>query len=156
MVGLTMLLAITILVFGAAGLFAWLSRPFSDLIPIVAPAVEPAPESEPPGVAVAVETPEPVDIAAPEAPTVTSAAAVPTDDFTPTHQIGATQSVNFRAGPTTSDAIIITLPPATALEYLDEDAPTTSSQDGERWMRFRTEQGEEGWVREIDTAPYQP
>ena len=38
MVGITMVLAIAICIFGAAGLFAWLSRPFSDLIPVVVPA----------------------------------------------------------------------------------------------------------------------
>ena len=40
MVGITMVLAIAICIFGAAGLFAWLSRPFSDLIPVVAPAAQ--------------------------------------------------------------------------------------------------------------------
>ena len=158
MVGLTMVLAITILVFGAAGLFAWLSRPFSDLIPIVAPAIETAPERDSAVAPDAIETQvqSQSEVIVQEAPTVAPAEKPTTDEFAPTHQIGATQSVNFRAGPTTADAIIIALSPATALQYLDEDAPTTSSQDGERWMKFRTEQGDEGWVREIDTAPYQP
>src|SRR5215212_3925857 len=40
MVGITMVLAIAICIFGAAGLFAWLSRPFSDLIPVVAPVAQ--------------------------------------------------------------------------------------------------------------------
>ena len=144
------------LVFGAAGLFAWLSRPFSDLIPNVAPVVVTAPEEDPAIAPDATETQLQSEVIVQEAPTVAPAAAPATDEFEPTHQIGATQSVNFRAGPSTSDAIIIALSPATALQYLDEDAPTTSSQDGERWMKFRTEQGDEGWVREIDTEPYQP
>lgn len=91
--------------------------------------------------------------AAPSADTTTTPAA---DDFEPTHQIGAAQSVNFRAGPSTGDSIIEALSPATPLQYLDEDAPTTNPSDGDRWMRFRTEDGQEGWVREIDTTTYQP
>jgi hypothetical protein len=160
MVGITMVLAIAICIFGAAGLFAWLSRPFSDLIPVVAPAAQvqqanepaPPPDQQPAGEQPAIEVQaEPAQPAATE-PTVSPT----TEDFEPTHQIGAGQSVNFRSGPSTEDAIIVALPPATPLEYLDEDAPTTNPIDGDRWMRFRTENGDEGWIREIDTEPYQP
>ena len=160
MVGITMVLAIAICIFGAAGLFAWLSRPFSDLIPVVAPAAqvqqaaEPTetsgqqPASDEPAIAVQAEPTQP----APAAPANSPAA----EDFKPTDQIGASQSVNFRAGPSTTDAIIVALPPETPLEYLDEDAPTENPSDGDRWMRFRDEAGDEGWIREIDTEPYQP
>jgi Bacterial SH3 domain len=160
MVGITMVLAIAICIFGAAGLFAWLSRPFSDLIPVVAPAAqvqqvanpaEPSgqqPTGEEPAIEVQTEPTQP----APAAPTVSPTA----EDFQPTHQVGAGQSVNFRSGPSTTDAIIVALPPETSLQYLDEDAPTENPSDGDRWMRFRNEAGDEGWIREIDTEPYQP
>ncbi len=161
MVGITMVLAIGICIFGAAGLYAALSRPFSDLVPNVAPAapliaatepVNTEPEPDP--------TTAPIIETEPAAAPTESAAAEPTvaaaDEFAPTHQIGAGTSVNFRAGPSTEDAIIIALSPATALQYLDEDEPTTNPSDGDRWMRFRTESGDEGWIREIDTEPYQP
>jgi hypothetical protein len=157
MVGMTMVLAIAICIFGAAGLFAWLSRPFSDLIPVVAPAAQiqqPAEPAEPPAQQPAADEPavevqsEPTQPAPAESPTA--------DDFQPTHQIGAGQSVNFRSGPSTTDPIIVALPPETPLQYLDEDAPTENPSDGDRWMRFRIEAGDEGWVREIDTEPYQP
>jgi hypothetical protein len=157
MVGISMFLAIAICVFGAAGLFAWLSRPFSDLIPIVAPAatVAPAPEpTAPPNDEAPViqqETAQDPDPAVEQSAEPTPTAA--TEDFAPTHQIGASQSVNFRAGPSTGEPIIIALSPATPLQFLgDED----SSQNGELWMRFRTEDGREGWVREIDTETFQP
>ena len=161
MVGITMVLAIAICIFGAAGLFAWLSRPFSDLIPVVAPAaqVQPTAEpAEPDGQQPAAEEPE---IAAQPEPTQPPPAAAPTnsptaDGFEPSHQIGAGQSVNFRSGPSTTDPIIVALPPGTPLQYLDEDAPTENPADGDRWMRFRNEAGDEGWIREIDTEPYQP
>jgi Bacterial SH3 domain len=160
MVGITMVLAIAICIFGAAGLFAWLSRPFSDLIPVVAPAAqmqqagapaEPSgqqPAGEEPQIAAQTEPTQP----APPATTSPPAAV----DFKPTHQIGAGESVNFRSGPSTTDPIIVALPPDTPLEYLNEDAPTENPSDGDRWMKFRNEAGDEGWIREIDTEPYQP
>ena len=56
----------------------------------------------------------------------------------------------------TADEIISALPPATPLQYLNEDAPTENPNDGSRWMKFRIQNGAEGWVREIDTEQYQP
>jgi hypothetical protein len=160
MVGITMVLTIAICIFGAAGLFAWLSRPFSDLIPVVVPAAQVQPAETPEEPAAAQPTAEEPVIEEEAAPTDAIAAeptaAATTEDFEPTHQIGAGQSVNFRSGPSTEDSIIVALPPATPLEYLDEEEPTTNPSDGDRWMRFRNESGQEGWVREIDTEPYQP
>jgi hypothetical protein len=161
MVGITMVLAIAICIFGAAGLFAWLSRPFSDLIPVVAPAAQVQPTAAPAGSAgqppaqgdeQAIETQAQSTQPPPAAPTV----APPADEFQPTHQIASGQSVNFRTGPSVADSVIIALPPATPLQYLDEDAPTSGPNEGDRWMRFRTEDGQEGWVLEILTEPYQP
>jgi hypothetical protein len=157
MVGISMVLTIAICIFGAAGLFAWLSRPFSDLIPIAAPAAE-VPVNQPTS---AVPPPTAAPITEPQ-PTVSEvsgaapAAAATTQAFQPTHQIRTDVSVNFRAGPSTSDSIIIALSPATPLQYLGEEAPTSNPSDGDRWMKFRDESGQEGWVREIDTEPYQP
>src|SRR5215217_6985538 len=90
MVGITMVLAIAICIFGAAGLFAWLSRPFSDLIPVVAPAAqvqqaaEPTetsnqqPASEEPAIAAQVQPTQPPPAEPANSPTA--------DDFEPTHQ----------------------------------------------------------------------
>jgi hypothetical protein len=162
MVGVTMVLAIAICIFGAAGLYAALSRPFSDLVPIVAPAA-PAQGADIPSGEENVETPaiEPTAASQPiaqatEAPDASPTETSNTSEFEPDYQIGAGQSVNFRSGPSTEDSIIVALPPATPLEYLNEDEPTANPNDGDRWMRFRTESGEEGWIREIDTEPYQP
>ena len=163
MVGVTMGIVIAICIFGAALLFAALSQPFSDLIPLAgpqAPVQTPAPEAnggngdEQINVAAAAPTTAAAEpTVAPNAEPTTAPVA---DDFEPTHQIGAAQSVNFRAGPSTGDSIIEALSPATPLQYLDEDAPTANPSDGDRWMRFRAEDGQEGWVREIDTTTYQP
>lgn len=161
MVGITMALAIAICVFGAAGVFAWLSRPFSDLIPVVAPAaqVTPAPESPVQEGSSAPQQAAPaIEIQAEPTSVLTAPATAPaTEAFTPTYQISSSgESVNFRAGPSTADGIISALPPATPLQYLNEDAPTQNPSDGDRWMKFRIQNGAEGWVREIDTEQYQP
>jgi hypothetical protein len=158
MVGLTMVLAIAICIFGAAGLFAWLSGPFSDLVPMIAPAAERPVETESEAPAEDPVVPEQT-AAEPEVPEVAQqepTIAASEDDFEPTHQIAPGDTINFRAGPSTADPIIIALSPATPLQYLDEDQPTVNPGDGSRWMKFRNENGDEGWVREIDTEPYVP
>ena len=162
MVGFTMVLVMIILIFGAAGLFAWLSRPFSDLVPMVAPAVgiqstEPPANSE----GVAVEPTEPViqtdNDAAPAEPTPPPPTTEPeATEFEATHQISSNQSVNIRTGPSTNDSVIVALSPGTPLQYLDEDEPASESADGNRWMLFQTEDGQEGWVLELLVVPFQP
>lgn len=97
------------------------------------------------------------------APTPTPATASsdegePEDDdegFNPDYQLRGV-TVNLRSGPSTSTGIVTALPPSTPLEYLGEDEPTDSPEDGERWMRFTTEEGLDGWIREIDVNEYQP
>jgi hypothetical protein len=163
MVGVTMGIVIAICIFGAALLFAALSQPFSDLIPLagsVAPVQTAVPEADSSSgddqIIAAAEEPTATSAEPTVAPGANAANTPQADDFEPTHQIGAAQSVNFRAGPSTGDSIIEALSPATPLQYLDEDAPTSNPSDGDRWMRFRTDDGQEGWVREIDTTTYQP
>lgn len=162
MVGISMFLAIAICIFGAALLFAALSRPFSDLIPVTAPGVNATQQQTPAAGDLQTQstapTPAPVIAAQPTAAASqeTPPVATETAAFEADYQISAGQSVNFRAGPSTSDAIIMAVPPETPLQFLDEEEPTANPSDGSRWMKFRTESGEEGWIREIDTEPYQP
>lgn len=156
MVGITMVLALAICVFGAAVLFAALARPFSDLIPVVGPPPEGTNAETESGAAIG-ETPEPdpaiaVNSAPTAAPQLEPTAAPTEEAFTPTHQVGANSSVNFRTGPSTNDSVIVALSPATPLQFLDEEV---QAGDG-LWMKFRTENGDEGWVSEVLTVPYQP
>ncbi len=156
MVGITMALAIAICVFGAALLFGALSRPFSDLIPAIGSATDLTTsateagevDEEPPAPEPVIET----DNAEPTAPPAEPTVAPTAQAFEPTHQISANTSVNFRTGPSTSDSVIIALSPATPLQFLDEEEPT----DGGLWMKFRSENGDEGWILEDLTEPYQP
>lgn len=93
------------------------------------------------------------------APTDTPA---PPDEFTPDYQIAANQPVNLRAGPgANAYEPIIAVPIDAPLMFLNEREPTADPagdglNPGDEWMKFRTEDGEEGWIREIDVTTYQP
>ena len=125
--------------------------------PAEAPAEQPQPTEPPaerqPAEQQAPEQPQPTEASA---PTPTEEGGADDGDFTPDYQIGSDATVNLREGPSTATSILDGLPPATPLEYLDEDAPTDSPEDGERWMKFVTEDGMEGWIREIDVTEYEP
>lgn len=163
LVGLSMALTIAICIGGAAAIYAVLVPIFSDLVPISAAprgaqvVATQAPEggTEPQG-----NGDDGPAVVAPPAPTAAPAPTPtpePTDAFEPTHQISSSQSINFRAGPSTNDQILLALSPATPLEATGERAPTANpAQDGNFWLQFTIEDGTEGWVREIDTEPYQP
>lgn len=176
-VGLTMALTIALCIGGATAIYAALIQPLSDLIPVTAPEAPTAPEpaGNPPQAdlaanqsgnvpgsqgsqsgTVAEPTAPPPQQEAATAPQAEEPTPTPAPSFDPTHQIGAAQSVNFRSGPSRNDAIIVALPPSTPLAYLNEEAPTEDGADGNRWMKFQTQSGEVGWVREIDVVPYEP
>jgi hypothetical protein len=44
---------------------------------------------------------------------------------------------------------VATLDPGTPLQYLDEQ---TTGDDGSIWLLMKTEDGVEGWLREVDTV----
>lgn len=71
------------------------------------------------------------------------------ETFAPDYRISAVQRINLRAGPGTNFDVVVVLAPGTELVSLDEDETT----GGNRWLRFRTEDGDEGWIREIDVDP---
>jgi len=162
MVAVSMAATIAICVGGFAFVFAAISPVITDFVPFAAPATTTVPTSSRGGpadiaqaedtdtvvVAVKTETP-PTSIPAPE-PTPTAEA------FQPSHQISASQSVNFRSGGSREAGVVTTLSPQTPLQFLDERAETTNPEDEPGWMRFRTEDNLEGWVREIDTDDYRP
>ncbi len=82
-----------------------------------------------------------------------------TDEFVPDYQTSSEYSIRLRSEPSREggdETIITTLPPETLLQFTGTDEPTTDPEDGDRWMLFRTEDGEEGWIREIDVNEYEP
>jgi hypothetical protein len=96
-----------------------------------------------------IEEPDPTE--EPE-PTATSRA------FDPTHRMIAQVPVNLRPGPgVNSGDPITTIPPGAELQYLNNsDTGPDSSGEELNWLEFRTEDGEEGWIREVDVEPINP
>lgn len=92
---------------------------------------------------------------APQVPTPTAlgSSATPvaaaTPGFAATHLVADFgQQVNLRAGPNVASARVALIAPGTRLQFLNEQ-----EQTGELiWMRFQTERGDVGWIRQIDTV----
>ncbi len=166
MVGLSMAATIAVCIGGFAAVYGFIGPFLSDIVPIPTQLIEatdspdaeavaqgPGP-TEAPAVVGPAETPAPPTPtpAAPAAPTATEEA------FQPDYQIRADQAVNLRPQPssvTSANNQPTALPPSTPLEYLDEDQPTDDPNDAPRWMRFRTEEGVEGWIRQLDVIQYE-
>jgi hypothetical protein len=175
-VGLSMALTIAICIGGATVIYAALIEPLNQFVPVLPVPQAPAAVqgggggaglSDNSGVS-ALDQPAESNQAIAAAPTQAPApeptptpVPEPTEEpqaFNPDFQIRGDQTVNLRAEPSRTDSAIVTsLPPGTPLEFLDEEAPTENPvQDGEVWMRFGTQGGEEGWVREIDVVQFVP
>lgn len=78
------------------------------------------------------------------------------DGFNPTHRIISDLPINLRPGPAVSSgAPRAQLDPGTELQYLGETRRSEDpNADGDlNWLQFRTEDGLEGWIREIDVEP---
>ena len=82
--------------------------------------------------------------------------------FTPDYQILDGGPVNLRPGPgVDSGDAIVALPAATPLMFTGEQQETQDPardmmEPGQVWMLFQTEDGTEGWVRELDITEYVP
>ena len=177
MIGFSMLLTLVVCVGAFTMIYARLEPVVADFVGrggIEAPT--PIPTEEP-----VAQAPEP--IAVPEEPDEEDATTdeenadppadggdnqiEPADDddpegFTPDYQIEAGGPVNLRPGPgVDSGDAIIALSVATPLMYLDEQQETQDPdrdlmENGQVWMRFRTQDGTEGWIRELDITEYVP
>jgi cytoskeletal protein RodZ len=78
------------------------------------------------------------------------------DEFEPDLQSNSEFQINLRSQPTTNSDIIIVLTFAQPLESTGETAPADDpANDGDLWIEVRTENGEVGWMREIDSEPFQ-
>ncbi len=172
MIGLTMAVTLAVCVGSFTFIFAQLEPVVGDFVSdseaeavaTVTPDVAEAQPTEAPAgdnqqqQAASQPTTEPT-----EAPDPTKEPTPDDNEFTPDYQIDSPAPVNLRAGPSVNDSgePIVALPIDAPLMYLDESAPTEDPEgdglgDGQVWMKFRTEDGEEGWVREIDVTEYTP
>jgi len=171
MIGISMALTIALCVGGFSILYAALDMFVGDFISEEAPtapgptpppaqiaAAAGAAPNEPAAASAPTRAAGPQPTVPPTAPPVEAATATP-PAFAPDYQSGG-YSLNLRSEPSAEggdQTVVTVLPPSTPLLYLNDEQPTTNpGRDGNRWMRFRTEAGQEGWLRELDTAPYQP
>lgn len=96
----------------------------------------------------------------PTAPPTEPQATPPDAAFEPDYQTSSDYSLNLRSGPSSEGGertVVAVMPPASPLQYQNEEAPTENpAQDGDRWMLFVTEDGDEGWIRELDVESYEP
>lgn len=177
MIGFSMLLTLMVCVGAFTMIYARLEPVVADFVgrgdielPTPIPTQEPVSQAPEP-------TDEPEATEDEEAPPEDASADEPEDggdnqieqiddgdsgDFEPDYQIEAGGPVNLRPGPgVDSGDAIIALPVATPLEYLGEQQETQDPdrdlmETGQVWMRFRTSDGTEGWIRELDITEYVP
>jgi hypothetical protein len=160
MVGISMAIVVVILVASFSWLFFRLDPFFSDFAgrsgvarssPEVARVIaSPRASATAAGAPVAADNglplpPSPTALAAPRA----SATAA----FAATHIVADFgQQVNLRAGPSTAASRVALLTPGTHLMYLNEEQQVGDTL----WMRFQTERGDAGWIRQLDTVAVRP
>lgn len=162
MVGVSMAIVVVLLVVSFTWIFFRLDPFFSDFA-----GRSGAPRSSP-GVARVIASPRSgspntngtttTESGLPQLPTPTALAG-PAPRASATATFGAThlvadfgQQVNLRAGPNTTSSRVALLTPGTRLMYLNEDQQVGDTL----WMRFQTERGDIGWIRQLDTTPVRP
>lgn len=175
MIGVSIMTAIGILVGGFTLIFAVLDPFVSDFVgPLAEPtqgaagealAASNLPGDSSSGEAAAVTPTAAAPTAAPteaaDDPVPTAEATPPEDAFTPDYRVSAQQRINFREGPGVSSQAIVAVDPGTRLQSLGESRATQNPAadrltPGRNWLKFRLEDGREGWIRDIDVTPINP
>jgi hypothetical protein len=175
MIGISIMTAIGILV-GAFTLIFTVLDPFvSDFVgPLPEPTQVPvgeelaarsAPNNPPPNEDVTARATDPLatptEPPAPPTPTPTADATPPEDAFEPDYRVTAQGRINFREGPGVRFPAIVAIDPGTEVQSLGESQETQNPaadllSPGREWLKFRLEDGREGWIRDIDVAPIAP
>lgn len=161
MIGLSMAMTIAVCIVGFTVVYSALDRYTSDFIGQDESTVPPtAAPTAPPQQQVAANGGDNQQTTAPTAPPASDQpTAQPTASpsaFTPDYQVGSTGSVNLRSGPGTEYEAVSTVPYQAPLQYLNETKTSDSPDANTEWMKFRTEDGDEGWIRKIDVDTYEP
>ncbi|MDI3341949.1 MAG: SH3 domain-containing protein [Sphaerobacter sp.] len=140
LIGLSMAIAILILIAGFIWIYVRLGPYLSDFVPIGrAGSATPAPTT------LAVASPAPTATPTPPTPT-------PTPTWQATHRVSANTAVNFRSGPNTISPPVRTLEPGTLLQFLGEQEQSGNTT----WMRCQLEDGTEGWISASLVTPLNP
>lgn len=169
MIGISMFLTIAVCVGSFSMIYAGLDSFVGDFVSRGEVKAEPSPTQEAAAQAVPTEEPKPTEPPTEPTPTAEPEEAEPTptptdsdpDTFAPDYQLDSFGSVNLRSGPGVRYEVVATITMEQPLQYLDESEATSDPAndelgEGDRWMKFRTQEGEEGWIREIDVATYVP
>ena len=159
MVGITMALTIGLCIGGFALIFNVLA-PFTDDFYDREATARPSATTSATEAPNATEAPAQaeVELTVPPAPTQpqpTAPAIVPQETSTAlraTHTSNSRFSINLRSEPNTNSEVVTVLEPSTPLQFVDE----RTGNEATDWLRFRTEQGEEGWIRQIDVDAVTP
>lgn len=88
----------------------------------------------------------------------TEAAPVATETpeaFEPDYRIASPRNINLRSEPGTNSSVVVVLAPGQPLQSLGATEATSNPgrdriPSGGLWREFQTEDGEQGWVRDID------
>lgn len=168
MIGISMLLTIAVCVGSFSVIYAGLDSFVGDFVSRGEVEITPTPIPTEVAQAAPTEPPAPTQPPTPKptSPPDTQAAkptSTPSDSntFTPDYQLDSFGSVNLRSGPGVRFDVVTTITMEQPLQYLNEEQPTTDPGadelgDGDMWMKFRTEDGAEGWIRAIDVSEYVP
>ncbi len=163
MIGVSIVFAIALMVGAFSIIFALLDPLVGDFVQngsdnSISPtqAVAQLAGTAPPAGPTATVAPE-IEPTATVAPTV-AATPPPADAFTPDYQVTSSTRINFRQGPSVENAVVTTLAPGTQVQSLSESQITQNPSADRlaatgRWLRFRLEDGQEGWIRDVDVAP---
>lgn len=169
MIGISIVVAIALMVGTFTVLFALLDPFVGDFVQD-GTGDDPAPTRDVAQFAATI--PPASDAAAPTAtvpvtvqPTAVPPSAVatppPEDAFVADYRVSSQSRINFRRGPGVQFPVVTTVAPGTEVQFLDESQATQNPaadllSPGRQWLKFRLEDGQEGWIRDVDVAPLSP
>jgi len=111
------------------------------------------------------DAPEPTaTVSAADPPTTvppTTVATPPADAFNADYRVSSAGRINFREGPGVRFPVVTTVAPGTDVQYLDEAQVTQNPADDllavdGQWLNFRLQDGQEGWIRDVDVTELNP
>lgn len=150
-VGLSMALTIAVCIGGFVWIYAKADPLFADFVgapetPVRRTATAAASATSGRGEGAGEPTEEATEESAAEPTDEPTPRPTPTPDvFRATHLTNPNSRVNFRPEPNLDVEPITQLDPGTQVQSLGDQE---TDSDGNLWMRFRTEDGLEGWLRE--------
>lgn len=168
-IGLTMVLVTVLLIGVFVTIYGRLDPVLSDFIAADVPTVPP-PTIQPTDAPAQDQNPAAAPPDRTQASDPTQAAVVTTTAETSTTVVASTATgqvfqadyqiasgsgpINFRSAPSLNNEAIMSLQPGTPLQFLGEEQDDADNfADNGTWLRFRLEDGTEGWIREIDVDP---